>query len=66
MDAGPASQVQDIKEQVLEQSETFTPETIDIWSEEDEQDLLAFSMKYAGVIYPEEADLCDEQDTEVY
>ena len=50
----------------MQQSETRTRETGDTWSEEDEQDLLAFSMKYAGVIYPEEADLCDEQDIETY
>lgn len=50
----------------MEQSETFTPEIAGIESEEDKQDLLAFSMKYAGVIYPEEDELCDEQDIEVY
>jgi hypothetical protein len=49
----------------LEQSEIFTPETGDTESEEDERDLLAFSMRYASIIYPEEDNLCGEQGIEV-
>ena len=43
--------------QDLAQSEVTVVESGDVWSEQDQSDLTAFSLRYAAKLYPEEDEL---------
>ena len=43
--------------QDLAQSEVTVVERGDVWSEQDQSDLTAFSLRYAAKLYPEEDEL---------